>query len=164
MRRFLVPLAAIALLLTACGGDEPTGSMVFGILPTNADTIPGNGSEAELRLMKARWTEARRGRNYSFVTGIGCFCPAYYGASVRVVVIGAQVATVREVDSGGLRPARDYYTIEELFDRAIAFRAGGGPVRVTYDGRAGFPRLLTIGTPENDGGVIYGVRDVEFAR
>ena len=164
MRRFVVLAAATISLLGACGREDPTGATVFGILPATADTIAGSGSLAELRLMKARWTEARRGRNYSFVTGIGCFCPAYYGASVRVVVFGDRVATVREIDSGGVRPARDYYTIEELFDRAIAFRADGGPVRATYDGRAGFPLWLTIGTPENDGGVVYAVRDVEFAR
>ena len=164
MRRFFVLAAATITLLGACGREDPTGATVFGFLPATADSIPGSGSVAELRLMKARWTEARHGRNYSFVTGMGCFCPSYYGALVRVVVIGDRVATVREMDSGGVRPADDYYTIEELFDRAIAFRAGGGPVRATYDGHAGYPLSLTIGTPENDAGVIYAVGDVEFAR
>lgn len=158
MRRLAVLVAAI-LAVAACGSDEPTGTAARGLLPAS-DTIEGGATTSELRLMKARWAAVRDGRDYSFVTSYYCFCYGEVETPVRVTVRGASVASVREVVSGRSRPTDHYYTIEELFDRAIARRAIDRHVRVSYSARWGHPIWLTIGTPENDAGVTYQVGDV----
>ena len=158
MRRLAVLIAAV-LVAAACGKEEPTGAALRGMLPVT-DSIQGAATADELQQMKARWAEVRGGRDYSFVTYYYCFCYGEVDTPVRVTVRGASVASVREVVTARSRPVDDYYTIETLFDRAIARRAIDRHVAVSYSARWGHPLWLTIGTPANDAGVTYRVQDV----
>ena len=166
MRRTALAIAAIAaiaaLTLAACGKDVPTATTLFGLGPAAGDTVHGTGGGWELLTMREKWSDARAGRDYSFVTSFACFCPQEVTTPVRVTVHGAQVTSVRELVTGKERPAAGYYTIEGLFDRAMAERARDGVVRVTYSRAWGYPVALTVGTPENDAGVSYGVSDVRL--
>ena len=160
MRR-LVVLAAALLASAACNDDReplgPTAPLTY--LP--GDSTEVNPSEAQLLLAKARWAGARNARDYTFVTAYYCFCDASVQVAVRVSVHGAEVTSVREVTSGRSRQPAEYYTIEGLFDRAIEARGRDVPVRVAYT-TEGYPASLTIGTPENDAGVSYQVREVQL--
>jgi hypothetical protein len=159
MRRLAVLLAAtLALVTAACGKHEPTGTAVLGLV---SDSVEVNPSESQLLLAKARWTSERNARDYTFVTAFACFCAANVGTAVRVTVHGTQVVSVHEVTSGRSRLATEYYSIEALFDRAVDARARDESVRVKY-AAGGYPAQLTIGTPENDGGVTYGVSEVRL--
>jgi hypothetical protein len=159
MRRLAVLLAVtLALATTACGNHEPTGTTLLGL---GSGSVQVNPSESQLLLARARWTAERNGRDYTFVTAFACFCGANVGVAVRVTVHGTEVVSVREVTSGRSRLATEYYSIEALFDRAIAARASDVPVRVTY-ASGGYPAQMTIGTPENDAGVTYHVEDVRL--
>ena len=161
-RTALVVVAFAALTLAACGKHEPTATTLLGLVPAAGDTVHGSGSEFELVAMRNRWADVRGGRDYSFATSFACFCAGETMTPVRVSVHGTQVVSVREVATGRERSVVGYYTIEELFDRAIAERARDGVVRVTYAKTWGYPVSLTIGTPENDAGVSYGVGEVRF--
>ena len=162
MRPTLVLLAALALTSSvACHEAEPIGVPRPGIWTTaGTDTVPGNGSVMELRAMKQRWAAARDGRDYAFETAVSCFCPDEYVRAVIVEVSSDAVTRVRDAETGASRPADRYWTIEGLFDRAIAERAGGGRVRATYARASGYPVWIEIGTPENDAGAQYSVTSV----
>lgn len=162
MRTTPVLLAALALASSvACHEAEPIGVPRPGIWTTaGIDTVPGNGSVMELRAMKQRWSDARDGRDYAFETSVSCFCPEEYVRPVIVEVSGDAVTRVLDAETGATRPAERYWTIEGLFDRAIAERTGGGRVRVTYARASGYPVWVEIGTPENDAGAWYSVTSV----
>lgn len=165
MRRLATLLVLVlGLGVAACRHDSPTGAGVFTLLPTSGDTATGTGSAAELRLMQRRWAEAREGRDYRFDTFLYCHCGSEVDTPVRVRVRGSRVDEVRVVATGASRPVADYYTIERLFDEAIALREQGGRVRVTYVVEAGHPIFLTIGEPERDAGVSYVIHSVAVGR
>lgn len=157
--RAIVMVVAAVVAVAACVRHEPTGVTLLGV-GQQQDSVEGTGTETELMQMKARWAGVRDGRDYSFVTQYYCFCPGGFATLVRVRVRGTSVASVREVESGASRAVGDYYTIEELYDRAIAERARDGRVRVSYSATTGIPIWLTIGNPEYDAGVTYRVQDV----
>jgi hypothetical protein len=156
-------LAATVALgsLTACTESDPVGAPRPGIwTAAGEDTVRGNGSVIELRAMKQRWADTRDGRSYQFVASVSCFCPPRNTRPVIVSVRGSQVTSVLDAETREPRPVEGYWTIEALFDRAIAARAGGGRVRVTCSRSGGYPVWAEIGTPENDAGAFYGVSSV----
>ena len=165
MRRSLVRLAILAVLaLAACDDTERAIAPLPRIYVTSSgDTVPGNASVLELRAMRAKWENVRAGSDYRMQTRVTCFCGEEYTRPLEIEVHGDAVFSVRDLVSGQLRPTTDSWTIEALFDRAIAERLRGGRVRVTYLRSAGYPVWIEIGTPENDAGATYTVFTVRFA-
>lgn len=162
MRRSVLLAAALAVTsLAACTGSDPVEAVRPGVwTEAGADTVRGNGSVVELRAMRQRWTETRDGRGYQFVASVSCFCPPEYTRPAIVSVRGSAVTSVIDAETREPRQVEGYWTIESLFDRAIAERASGGRVRVTYSRSSGYPVWAEIGTPENDAGAFYGVSSV----
>lgn len=154
--------AALALTtLAACNQSDPVGVPRPGIwTAAGEDTVRGSGSVVELRAMERRWAETRDGRGYQFATSVSCFCPQEHTRPVLVSVRGSTVTSVLDAETREARPAGRYWTIESLFDMAIAERTRGGRVRVTYSRTSGYPVWMEIGTPENDAGAYYSVSSV----
>ena len=157
MRRLVIAFVS-SLAIAACGKD-PAGTHTVPLGPGPQTVTP---SEMQLMQLKANWTAERNRRDYSFVTSYYCFCSGNTEVPVRVTVHDAEIVSVREVTSGRSRLATEYYTIEALLDRAIEARARDVPVRVPEVAALGYPSWLTIGTPENDGGVTYHIEDVRL--
>ena len=163
MNRRLALVLIAAVTLAACHEAEPIGVPRTGVFAEpGADTVPGSGSLMELRAMKARWAQVRAGEDYAFRTAVSCFCMEERTRPVTIEVSGTGVTSVHEVATGAPRAPEEYWTIEELFERAIRERQQGGRVRVTYARSAGYPVWIEIGTPENDAGSWYSVSSVRL--
>ena len=153
----LLAAALVAALAAAACSREPAPS---GPRPLAAlgDTVVGSGRAEELRAMRDTWAATRGGRDYRFTTSFVCFCVGGDAEAV-VSVRGTRVVSVRRRDTGAALSAPMYYTIEELYARAIAMAEASGEVSVTYH-RSGYPARLVVGTLANDAGTAYEVRDV----
>jgi hypothetical protein len=100
----------------------------------------------------ARWKAAGLS-NYSFRSSVSCFCRDDYGAPMTVTVRDGEVVAVVDRVTGAARPLNYRQPIDSLFAMvAVEIRVRPERLRVTYDAARGFPRTLTYGTPENDGG------------
>ena len=108
--------------------------------------------------MRATWAATRAGRDYRFTTRFTCFCVGG-GVDATVSVSGTRVVSVRRRDTGEALSLPMYYTVEELYARAIAMAEEDGHVEVTYH-RSGYPTRLVVGTLANDAGTGYEVREV----
>ncbi len=129
IRNSLLGAALLASLAAAACSREPAPSAPRPLAAVG-DTVAGNGRAEELRAMRATWAATRAGRDYRFTTRFTCFC-ADGGVDAVVSVSGARVASVVRRDDGQALPAERYYTVEELFARAIAMAAENGHVEVT---------------------------------
>jgi hypothetical protein len=134
MRRSSRPLlVAIAVALAAC--TSVTGP--------DADTLT-----AAIQ----RW-QASGLVSYQFRRTTSCYCPADFVRPVTITVRAGQVVAVADRATGEPRELSRGASIDSLF-RMVATEIRDRPERlqVTYDAQLGFPRTLTYGTPENDGG------------
>lgn len=154
--RFSLVALTVATSLAAACSREPAVSAPQPLAAVG-DTVAGEGRAAELRAMRDTWSSTRSGRDYRFTTRYTCFCVGG-GEDAVVTVRGDRVVSVAKRDGQAL-PAAQYYTIEELYVRAIAEAEQDGHVEVTYH-RSGYPARLVVGTLANDAGVGYEVREV----
>ncbi len=112
------------------------------------------GTEAEQDFDKAltRWRRAAL-VNYSFRRTVSCFCVPEYTFPMTVTVRNRAVVSVVDRATGAVRPLNYGLSIDSLFNIAAEeIHLRPERLQVTYDVALGFPRNLTYGTPENDGG------------
>ncbi|MBI3792459.1 MAG: hypothetical protein HY275_16480 [Gemmatimonadetes bacterium] len=126
-------LGTTALALSACGTVSEPGPLSF------ADAM-------------ARW-RATGPANYSYRSAVSCFCLSDFTNPVTITVRAGVVVAVEDRATGAARPTAGRTTIDSLF-AVVATEIRDRPQRlqVTYDPVLGYPRSLTYGTPENDGG------------
>ena len=109
---------------------------------------------ASLTLDKAwaRWNSAGL-RNYRFRSSVSCECLPEYVVPMRVTVRQGQVTEVVNAATGVSRPLTYRQPMDSIFALVRQeIRERPERLQVTYDPGLGFPRTLTYGTPENDGG------------
>jgi Family of unknown function (DUF6174) len=114
----------------------------------------GGITEPELTYQAAlsRWRDAGL-KNYSFRSTVHCFCLLVYSNPMTVTVRNGQVVSVVDRVSGAVRPTSYRQPIDSLFAMAAEeIRLRPERLQVTYDPALGFPRTLTYGMPETDGG------------
>ena len=109
---------------------------------------------ASLTLDKAwaRWNSAGLS-NYRFRSSVSCFCLDQYTRPMRVTVRQGQVTEVVDIATGTARPLAYRQPVDSIF-ALIRTEIAERPERlqVTYDHSLGFPRRLTYGIRETDGG------------
>lgn len=158
----VVVLAAAGLVTSGCGSADRTMGLVADsdAFRLSSDTLTGAATLAELQAWKARW-EAQGLHNYKFNASMSCFCAADYTRPVVIDVRDGQVFEARFLADNRLvpRPSNGpyYFTISDLYDRAIAERERNGYVSVVYDRGKAYPARLVIGTLASDGGVSYAI-------
>jgi hypothetical protein len=161
--RTLVALAA-ALGSVACSDNKVPLGLGSQEVAFSRDTVRGTGELTELQQRRAAWV-ARGIKDYRYQLRQTCFCVAEAIRPKLLEVRGGTVARAWDLATGKeVIDTRGFPTITTLFDDAIATRASGGPVRVTYDRALGIPVLLEIGTLANDAGVGYKVGGFEQIR
>ena len=109
-------------------------------------------ASARLSDAEARWQKAGLPA-YSFISSVSCFCLDDYVRPLRVTVRQGRVTAVSDVRTGAARPVSYRHPMDSIFamvHREIVERPER--LNVSYDPALGFPRTLTYGTPENDGG------------
>ena len=109
-------------------------------------------ASARLSGAEARWKKAKL-TNYSFISAVSCFCLEDYARPLRVTVRQGRVTAVFDVRTGAARPVSYRQPMDSIF-AMVRLEIVERPERlnVSYDEALGFPRTLTYGTPENDGG------------
>lgn len=109
---------------------------------------------ASLTLAKARarWNGAGLS-NYRFLSSVSCECLYEYSRPLRVTVRQGQVTEVVDIATGTARPLAYRQPVDSIF-ALIRTEIAERPERlqVTYDHSLGFPRRLTYGIRETDGG------------
>jgi hypothetical protein len=117
MKRLLLPSL---LMLAAC---------------THGLYQPDPNSQAELEQQKLLWQQTGIS-DYSYDFGWSCFCPDDYTRRVRIFVQGNQISRITDLN-GILIPdsslAREYYTIDGLFDFLIAEHDRADSVTVSFE-------------------------------
>lgn len=109
-------------------------------------------AEQEFENALGRWRRAGL-VNYSYRSTVSCFCASEYIIPMTVTVRNGAVVSVVDRATGASRPLTYRVTIDSLFSTAAEeIRVRPERLQVTYDVALGFPRSLTYGTPENDGG------------
>ena len=153
-------LLFVALLVAiACRSDSnPFGLQEAAFTPAT-DAVQGSGTVEELRARRDAWL-ATRPRNYFVQEQLGCFCGD--GPDFRPAILEVRNGEVTR--AWGMRTGKRFtprkgalQSVEQLFDEAIAYAERGSRVVVKYDRLRGYPVVLILGTPENDGGVIYSL-------
>ena len=137
---------AAALTLAACSPTDPTAP------------VP---KLLSLAAAESAWRDAGI-RNYSFVGTVSCFCPDDYSGPKRVTVRNGLVTLVTDPRDDRVYPASWRHPVDSLFN-LIRREATTHPARldVTYDRRLGYPRRISYGPQELDGG---GVITIESLR
>jgi hypothetical protein len=137
MMRSRLPHALVALLVLATAA---------------ACTSATGPSERSLAASRERWRQAGL-VNYRYRGSISCFCGGDFVAPVTVTVRNGTVTAVADRATGAARSLNGRTTIDSLFSLvANEIRERPNRLQVTYDAGLGYPRTLTYGTPENDGG------------
>jgi hypothetical protein len=135
--------------LTLSTSRSPVLWMLLGVLACTSATSPDERAFADAL---ARW-RGNGPANYSYRSSIGCYCPPDYIAPVTITVRNGVVESVTDRATGAARALAGRTTIDSLFSLvATEIRVRPERLKVTYDATAGYPRSLTYGTPENDGG------------
>lgn len=111
-------------------------------------------SDAERDFDRAQTRWHRAGLvNYSYKNTVVCFCGPDATVPMTVTVRNGVVVRVVDRVTGATKPLTYRTSIDSLFSQvAEEIRVRPGRLQVTYDAVLGFPRSLTYGTPENDGG------------
>lgn len=109
-----------------------------------------------------RWREQGI-RDYTMRLTVSCMCRhrGEYQVTVQnggfrsaVSAAGALV----DADVAVLLP-----TVDALYRQIADAMLAGTPVRVELDSELSYPRDVVLGTPENDAGVVYALRDLRPA-
>jgi hypothetical protein len=91
--------------------------------------------------------------NYRYKSAISCFCGADFIEPVTITVRNGVVTSVTDRVTGAARSSAGRFSIDSLFALvATEIRERPNRLQVTYDAILRYPRTLTYGTPENDGG------------
>jgi hypothetical protein len=105
---------------------------------------------AELEASRSLWRAAQSG-DYRFEYQKYCDCNRNAPPVTVVTVTGGAISEVhhRHEDTGSEVPAREgsldlYWTMDDLFDKLARAYMLEAQVRVTYDGRFGYPTSLYI--------------------
>lgn len=99
--------------------------------------------------------------NYTFKSTVLCFCGPEYTAPMTVTVRGGAVISVVDRSTGAVRPLNYRQSVDSVFSAAATeIMVRPDRLHVTYDVSLGYPRTLTYGTPENDGGGYISVDSV----
>ena len=138
------------------------GMLLLGSLLASCSTDPTSPEFARTELSTAlkRWRSASL-TNYTFRGVVACYCIVDYIMPMRVTVRQGRVTEVVDIATGGIRPTTFRPSVDSVFGlvlREIAERPER--LQVTYDPTLGFPRTLTYGTPENDGGGYISIDSV----
>jgi hypothetical protein len=159
MNRALLISLVSTFAIAGCDSTSPSpspfepkdGDMAF---PKN--TVQGTGSIQELQRRQNAWL-TNGSRNYRVEEQVFCFC-GFNEPNPAVVEIRAGLITRawnRRTGDEFSPQTREKRSVEELFEYALNRAAAGEQIRVSYDASFGYPAILTVGTPENDGGVTY---------
>ncbi len=126
----------LATLFTACSRADPTAP------------VP---QLQRLSAAESAWKEARLS-NYTFVGTVSCFCLSA-GEPRFVSIRNGMVVTVTNRRTGESESTRFQRPVDSLF-ALIRREARDLPSRleVTYDARLGYPRRISYGQQELDGG------------
>lgn len=109
-------------------------------------------AERDFEAAFARWHRAGL-VNYAFKSTLLCFCGPDITVPMTVTVRNGVVVSVVDRGTGAPKPLTYRSSIDSLFSKVSEeIRLRPGRLQVTYDPALGFPRSLTYGTPENDGG------------
>lgn len=121
-------------------------------------SLPGSAcssstdAERDFEAAFARWRRAGL-VNYAFKSTLLCFCGPDITVPMTVTVRSGVVVSVVDRVTGAPKPLSYRSSIDSLFSKVSEeIRVRPGRLQVTYDPALGFPRSLTYGTPENDGG------------
>jgi hypothetical protein len=147
MTRHLV--LALALALTACTGAAP-----------EAAPAPAAASDPMAGLV--RWRDQGI-RDYTVDLTVSCMC-RHRGTYTLTVDDGRLLAAVgASGESAGDDVAQLLPTVDGLYRQIAGAMLSGSPVRVELDPTLSYPRDVVLGTPENDAGVVYTLRDLRPA-
>jgi Family of unknown function (DUF6174) len=144
-RTFLAAILLLGLALIGC---------------SNAPTSPVWASIA-LSKAQSQWRGAGLS-SYQFRSSVSCFCGDEYRGPLRVTVRQGRVTAVVDIATGASRPLTYRQPVDSVFGLVrteIAERPNR--LQVTYDPSLGFPKTLTYGTPENDGGGYITIDSVQ---
>ena len=134
----------LSLLTGGCGTDPTSPASAWSAL----NTAVGRWSNAGLV-------------NYRFRSTVSCFCSPEFTAPMLVTVRGGVVTEIVTSATGASQPITYRQTIERMFSVVRSeIRERPERLQVTYDPTLGFPRTLTYGTPENDGGGYISIDSV----
>lgn len=127
----------VVALFAACKGADPTAP------------VP------QLQRLSAAESAWREGRpvNYSFVGTVWCFCLDEYVGPKLVTVRNGAVTAIIDRRTGRAEPLRFRQPVDSLF--ALILREAielPSRLTVTYDAKLGYPRRISYGRQELDGG------------
>ena len=135
---------------------------LFSSLIAGCSTDPNSPFWASAKLDTAlrHWRGANL-TNYSFRSSVSCFCPSEFIVPMRVTVRGGRVTDVVDAATGVSHPTDWRQSIDSVFSLVRReIRERPERLEVTYDATLGYPRTLTYGTPENDGGGYISIDSV----
>ncbi len=136
-RHRLASLGLVAVAVAAACTSDPTSPF---------------GQRLDLQSAQKKWSDARL-VNYSFNSTVLCFCLPEFTGTKRVTVRNGQVTAIVDVGTGASEPLTWRQPVDSIFKQvAEEIRQRPERLQVTYDDKLGYPRTLTYGTPENDGG------------
>jgi hypothetical protein len=140
MSRWLLGLA----LLAACARPAPPAP-----LPGPAAALDG----------MVRWRE-RAVRDYTVSLTVSCMC--IHRGDYRLTVRDGRTASALDGSSAAVSAERLALlpSVDALYQQIADALLSGTPVRVELDPALSFPTQAVIGTPENDAGVVYQMRDL----
>lgn len=131
------------------------------LLGCAADPTSPIWASLTLGAAKERWQKAGL-TNYSFTSSVTCFCRDEYVVPMRVTVRHGQVTDVVDIRTGASRPLTYRQPVDSIFGLVrVEIRERPERLTVSYDRTLGFPRTLTYGTPENDGGGYITIDSVQ---
>jgi Family of unknown function (DUF6174) len=136
---------------------------LFSLLMAGCSTDPTSPFWASATLDTAigRWRDARV-THYSFRSTVSCFCSLEFVMPKRVTVRDGRVTAVVDIATGVSHPTEWRQSIDSVFTLVRReIRERPERLEVTYDRQLGYPRTLTYGTPENDGGGYITVDSVQ---
>ena len=140
--------ALLLLALAACGPSAPQ--------PEPSSPAPG------LMDGMVRWREQGI-RDYTVQLTVSCFCR--HRGEYRMTVRDGGLHSAQ--NSGGVLVDADVAvllpTVDGLYRQIADAMLAGMPVRVALDPALSYPTETAIGTPENDAGVVYRMRDLRPA-
>ncbi len=152
-RTVVVGVAVIALIVIACGSDEPSSSPTATSVPVSTATptpmpqTDANSDTGRLAVARERWA-ALGMADYDFRTNWQCFCILEDRAPVDLEVRGGEITGGVYAPDANLTSALDlsrYETVEGLFDLiadAIARRAYS--IQAAYHPDLGYPESVWI--------------------
>ena len=139
-------LLLLALVTYGCGKADPTAPLPQLLRLTAAE---------------AKWRDAKI-QSYSFNSTISCFCLEAFSGAKRVTVRDGVVTSVVDRRTGVVAPVGWRGAVPALF-AVVRREAVELPARldVTFDRRLGFPRRISFGKQELDGGGVIVIDSLQ---